>query len=82
MTSNSQQTLAGVYPVLPTPFHAAGQAGQAALRTLDRYLIGSGVDELDQQDVDAFMADLADLPLTKPQIQALCHPLKGSHGTA
>ena len=79
MTSNSQQTLAGVYPVLPTPFDAAGQPGHTALRTQDRYLIASGVDELDQQDVDAFMADL---PLTKPQIQALCHPLKGSHGTA
>ena len=79
MTSNSQQTLAGVYPVLPTPFDAAGQPNQAALRILVRDLIAGGVDELDQQDLDAFMADL---PLTKPQIQALCHPPKGSHGTA
>ena len=82
MTSNSQQTLAGVYPVLPTPFDAAGQPNQAALRILVRDLIAGGVDELGQQDVDAFMADLADLLLAKPQIQALCHPLKGFHGTA
>ena len=82
MTSNSQQTLAGVYPVLPPPFDAAGQTDQAALRTLDRYLIASGVEQLDQQDVDALLADLADLPLTKPQIQALCHLPKGFYGTA
>ena len=36
--------LAGVFPVLPTPFDAEGHADEAALRRLARYLLHCGVD--------------------------------------
>ncbi len=40
----SYPSLSGVYPVLPTPFDAAGQPEEQALRGLVRYLLESGVD--------------------------------------
>ncbi|WP_382324027.1 dihydrodipicolinate synthase family protein [Hydrogenophaga sp. UC242_50] len=40
----SPASLAGVYPVLPTPFDAAGQPDAQALRGLVRYLLEAGVD--------------------------------------
>jgi 4-hydroxy-tetrahydrodipicolinate synthase len=39
-------TLAGVFPVLPTPFDAEGRPDEASLRGLVRYLLACGVDGL------------------------------------
>ena len=36
--------LAGVFPVLPTPFDIEGQVDEAGLRRLVRYLLHCGVD--------------------------------------
>lgn len=44
MTIHPQRALAGVFPVLPTPFDDGGQPDLASLRRLVRYLLKSGVD--------------------------------------
>ena len=40
----TQAVLAGVYPVLATPFHADGTPDEAGLRAITRYVIASGAD--------------------------------------
>jgi len=51
-------TLAGVFPVLPTPFDAAGQPDESALRGLVRYLLRCGVDGLTYPGVASEVATL------------------------
>jgi len=60
MTSSSSPLIAGVYPVLPTPFDAAGGPDAPGLRTLVRYLIESGVDGMTFPGVASEVATLSE----------------------
>lgn len=60
MNTDPHQPISGVYPVLPTPFLADGQADMASLRTLVRYLIASGVDGITYPGVASEVAQLTE----------------------
>ena len=60
MTASSSPLITGVYPVLPTPFDAAGGPDAAGLRTLVRYLIRSGVDGMTFPGVASEVATLSE----------------------
>ena len=51
--------LSGVFPVLPTPFDAAGQPDVPGLRRLVRYLLACGVDGLTYPGVASEVAQLS-----------------------
>lgn len=55
----SQHVLAGVFPVLPTPFHPSGSPDEAGLRRLVRYLIACGVDGITYPGVASEVAQLS-----------------------
>jgi len=55
----SPASLAGVYPVLPTPFDAAGQPDAQALRGLVRYLLEAGVDGITYPGVASEVGQLS-----------------------
>ena len=52
--------LTGVFPVLPTPFDREGQADEAALRRLVRYLLHCGVDGLTYPGVASEVGQLTE----------------------
>ena len=58
-------TLAGVFPVLPTPFDRHGQVDEAALRGLVRYLLHCGVDGLTYPGVASEVAQLTSAERTR-----------------
>ena len=60
MTSSSSPLITGVYPVLPTPFDAAGGPDALGLRTLVRYLIRCGVDGMTFPGVASEVATLSE----------------------
>ena len=60
MRQHSQTPLAGVYPVLPTPFDHAHQPDVAALRRLVRYLLRSGVDGMTYPGVASEVSQLTE----------------------
>lgn len=51
-------TLAGVFPVLPTPFDPSGEPDPAGLRRLVRYLLACGVDGITYPGVASEVAQL------------------------
>ncbi len=51
-------TLSGIFPVLPTPFDAAGVPDEAALRRLVRYVVRSGCDGLTYPGVASEVGEL------------------------
>lgn len=51
--------LSGVYPVLPTPFDAAGRPDRAGLQALVRYLLRAGVDGITYPGVASEVAELS-----------------------
>ncbi len=55
----SAASLSGVYPVLPTPFDAAGQPDEKALRGLVRYLLEAGVDGITYPGVASEVGQLS-----------------------
>ncbi|QHE86914.1 dihydrodipicolinate synthase family protein [Hydrogenophaga sp. BPS33] len=55
----SPASLSGVFPVLPTPFDAAGQADEKALRGLVRYLLEAGVDGITYPGVASEVGQLS-----------------------
>ncbi len=61
MNTDQHLPISGVYPVLPTPFQADGQADIASLRTLVRYLIASGVDGITYPGVASEVAQLSEV---------------------
>jgi 4-hydroxy-tetrahydrodipicolinate synthase len=52
-------TLAGIFPVLPTPFDASGAPDEASLRKLVRYLVASGVDGATYPGVASEVSELS-----------------------
>ena len=60
MTHAASPSLAGVFPVLPTPFDGQGRADAAALRRLVRYLLHCGVDGMTYPGVASEVGQLAD----------------------
>ena len=56
--SSAAAALSGVFPVLPTPFDAAGQPDVAGLRRLVRYLLACGVDGITYPGVASEVAQL------------------------
>ena len=60
MTSSTSALITGVYPVLPTPFDAAGVPDAPGLRTLVRYLIRCGVDGMTFPGVASEVATLSE----------------------
>jgi 4-hydroxy-tetrahydrodipicolinate synthase len=60
MNTDPHRPISGVYPVLPTPFLADGQADIASLRALVRYLIASGVDGITYPGVASEVAQLTE----------------------
>ena len=60
MITDAHPTIAGVYPVLPTPFDAAGKPDTASLRRLVRYLLASGVDGMTYPGVASEVAQLTE----------------------
>lgn len=62
MTPNPEaaaRTIAGVFPVLPTPFDDMGQPDVAGLRTLVRYLLRCGVDGITFPGVASEVGELS-----------------------
>jgi 4-hydroxy-tetrahydrodipicolinate synthase len=57
--STRPAALAGVFPVLPTPFDAEGRPDTASLRRLVRYLLACGVDGLTYPGVASEVAQLS-----------------------
>lgn len=55
----SPASLSGVFPVLPTPFDAAGQPDEKALRGLVRYLLEAGVDGITYPGVASEVGQLS-----------------------
>ncbi|HEY5862149.1 MAG TPA: dihydrodipicolinate synthase family protein [Casimicrobiaceae bacterium] len=51
--------ISGIFPVLPTPFHADGAPDEAALRRLVRYALASGVDGVTYPGVASEVSELA-----------------------
>lgn len=60
MTMDRQAAIAGVFPVLPTPFDAAGNPDAAGLATLVRYLLRCGVDGMTYPGVASEVATLSE----------------------
>jgi len=60
MTTARQATITGVFPVLPTPFNAAGAPDATGLATLVRYLLRSGVDGMTFPGVASEVATLSE----------------------
>ena len=60
MTSSRQAAITGVFPVLPTPFDAAGAPDATGLATLVRYLLRSGVDGMTFPGVASEVATLSE----------------------
>ena len=58
MKTHPPAAIAGVFPVLPTPFDDAGQPDLASLRTLVRYLLRSGVDGITYPGVASEVSQL------------------------
>ena len=56
----TSKQISGVFPVLPTPFDAAGQPDVHALRGLVRYLLASGVDGITYPGVASEVAHLTE----------------------
>src|SRR5215211_48758 len=52
-------TLSGIFPVLPTPFDAAGVPDEASLRKLVRYVVASGVDGATYPGVASEVSELS-----------------------
>lgn len=57
-TLSSPAALSGVFPVLPTPFDAAGQPDRPALQALVRYLLRAGVDGMAYPGVASEVGEL------------------------
>jgi 4-hydroxy-tetrahydrodipicolinate synthase len=60
MTTVRQAAITGVFPVLPTPFDAAGAPDATGLATLVRYLLRSGVDGMTFPGVASEVATLSE----------------------
>lgn len=60
MTSPQPAAITGVFPVLPTPFDAAGAPDPASLATLVRYLLRCGVDGMTFPGVASEVATLSE----------------------
>ena len=60
MTTARQAAITGVFPVLPTPFDAAGTPDATGLATLVRYLLRSGVDGMTFPGVASEVATLSE----------------------
>jgi len=60
MTTTRHAAITGVFPVLPTPFDAAGAPDAAGLATLVRYLLRSGVDGMTFPGVASEVATLSE----------------------
>lgn len=60
MTIARQAAITGVFPVLPTPFDAAGAPDATGLATLVRYLLRSGVDGMTFPGVASEVATLSE----------------------
>jgi 4-hydroxy-tetrahydrodipicolinate synthase len=57
--SENRSFLAGVFPVLPTPFDAQGRPDETGLRRLVRYLLACGVDGITYPGVASEVGQLA-----------------------
>lgn len=60
MTRSRPAAITGVFPVLPTPFDAAGEPDAAGLATLVRYLLRCGVDGMTFPGVASEVATLSE----------------------
>ena len=60
MTSPQPAAITGVFPVLPTPFDAAGAPDPASLATLVRYLLRCAVDGMTFPGVASEVATLSE----------------------
>ncbi len=60
MTTSPSRDIAGVFPVLPTPFDAQGRPDTVSLRRLVRYLIRCGVDGMTFPGVASEFAHLSE----------------------
>ena len=60
MSRNDTRPIAGVFPVLPTPFAADKQSDRAALQVLVRYLLRCGVDGMTFPGVASEVSELTE----------------------
>ncbi|MFO1193158.1 MAG: dihydrodipicolinate synthase family protein [Rhodoferax sp.] len=71
MTDSSSAAITGVFPVLPTPFDAAGAPDMASLSTLVRYLLRCGVDGMTFPGVASEVATLSEAERTELTAQVI-----------